>query len=74
MLDNDANTRALGTSAQLNLGALGQGSFGVGKSPVKPGKVSLADFLGLSTNTGRDGLAQPLEASYLLGLWTGISR
>jgi hypothetical protein len=68
MLNNDANTRALGTSAQLNLGALGQGGFGVGKSSVKPSKVSFADFLGPSTNTGRDGLAQPLETSYLLGL------
>lgn len=74
MLDDDANTGALSTGAQLNLGPLGQGSFGVGESPVKASKVSFADFLGLSTNTGRNGLAQSLETSYLLGLWMGISR
>jgi hypothetical protein len=70
VLDNDADAGALRARAELDLGALGQGSLGEGEGPIKAGNVALAQLVGLSViDTRCDGLPQPLETGYLLGLW-----
>jgi hypothetical protein len=41
VVDDDTNTRSLGTSSELNLGSLDESSLGVEECAVEAGKVSL---------------------------------
>ena len=63
--NDDANAGATLTSAELNVGTLGESHLGELESAVEAGSIALGNLLTLA---GRDLLAHALEAGHLLSL------
>jgi hypothetical protein len=73
VLDNDADARALGARAELDLGPLGQGRLGEGEGTVKPSEISLLRRSAVDSRRNRL-LPQSPEGGYLPGLSTSRYR